>query len=105
MAGLGVVLPPPWPRGWSSHPQKPKKKKKGFGLLPPPKAWGWLRPPPVAVLEVVEPPPWPRGWSGNPKKKKEEKKNGFWAFGGGQTTPKGLRVDSILGVVRAPPGP
>jgi hypothetical protein len=31
-AGLGVVEPPPWPRGWSGHPQKPKKKKKkGFG--------------------------------------------------------------------------
>jgi hypothetical protein len=28
-ADLGVVEPPPWPRGWSSHPQKPKKTKKG----------------------------------------------------------------------------
>jgi long-subunit acyl-CoA synthetase (AMP-forming) len=27
-AGLGVVEPPPWPRGWSGHPQKKKKKKK-----------------------------------------------------------------------------
>jgi hypothetical protein len=46
-AGLGVVEPPPWPKGWSGNPQKPKKKKKtnkkqsmGFDLLgvagPPP---------------------------------------------------------------------
>jgi hypothetical protein len=24
----GGVEPPPWPRGWSGHPQKPKAKKK-----------------------------------------------------------------------------
>jgi hypothetical protein len=54
---LVVVEPPPWPRGWSDHPQKPKKKKKqnktkkqsmGFGLLgvagPPPRAWGGFDP-------------------------------------------------------------
>jgi hypothetical protein len=47
-AGLGVVEPPPWPRGWSGHPKKPKKKKQsmGFGLLglagPPPWPWGWF---------------------------------------------------------------
>jgi hypothetical protein len=70
---------------------------------------------------VVEPPPWPRGWSGypqKPKKKKKKTKNGFWPFGGGRTTPKGLGVDSAtpkgrygvaeatprpLGVVRPPP--
>ena len=28
MAGLGMVEPTPWPRGWSGHPQKAKKKKK-----------------------------------------------------------------------------
>jgi hypothetical protein len=35
-AGLGVVEPPSWPRGWSGHPQKPKKKKK-YGF------WAWKR--------------------------------------------------------------
>jgi hypothetical protein len=25
---LGVAQPPPWPRGWSGHPQKAKKQKK-----------------------------------------------------------------------------
>jgi hypothetical protein len=33
-----MVEPPPWPRGWSGHPQKKKKKKekekeKDFGFL------------------------------------------------------------------------
>jgi hypothetical protein len=35
--GLGVVEPPPWPRGWSGHPQKKKKKNEKWVLA----FWGW----------------------------------------------------------------
>jgi hypothetical protein len=28
MASLGVVVLPPWPMGWSSHPKKSKNKKE-----------------------------------------------------------------------------
>jgi hypothetical protein len=78
------------------------------------------------LLGVVGPPPWPppRGGPATPKSppppppKKKKTKNGFWPFGGGRTTPKGLGVDSAtpyrpfgvaestprpLGVVRPPP--
>jgi hypothetical protein len=59
--GLGVVEQPPWPRGWSGHPQKAKKeeeeeKRMGFGFLGWPNypqgpggshplrpVWGWLQ--------------------------------------------------------------
>jgi ADP-heptose:LPS heptosyltransferase len=40
-AGLGVVEPPPWPRGWFGHPQKPKKKKKKRKEKWVLAFWGW----------------------------------------------------------------
>jgi hypothetical protein len=36
------------------------------------------------------------GWSGQPQKAKKKTKNGYWAFGGGRTTPKGLGVTSAF---------
>jgi hypothetical protein len=100
MACLGVVEPPPWPRGWSGQPLKAKKKKKkkkslGFGPLrmagPPPRAktqtflflffvfWpfkgGWTTP---LAMGVVLPPldkPW--GWLQPPP----------WPKWGGPATP------------------
>jgi hypothetical protein len=90
---------------------------RGVAPATPFLAKGWLEPPPTAGLGVVEPPPWPKGWSGHPQKPKK-KKYGFWPFGSGRTTPKGLGVDSATpygrsgggrttlmakGVVRPPP--
>jgi hypothetical protein len=55
-------------RGWSGHPERPKKKKKkkgknGFRILgvarPPPRAWGWLQPPPTGRRGWPKPPPGP----------------------------------------------
>ena len=74
-AGLGVVEPPPCPRGWSGHPQKPNKKKRkkkevkmGFGLLGVASAipYGWygVAPPPKAQ-----------------KKKREKRKRLKWVLG------------------------
>jgi hypothetical protein len=104
-AGLGVVEPPPWPRGWSGHPQKPKKKKKrkmGSGLLgvagPPPRTWGWIRPPQKAGLGWTNPPPGPWGWSGHPQKAKTHFSFFFFlGFWGWPDHPLGH------GVVRPPP--
>jgi hypothetical protein len=75
-AGLGVVEPPPWPRGWSGHPQKPKKKKKkktknGFW----PFGGGRTTPKDLGVDSAT-----PKGW-----------------FGVDESTPRSL------GVVRPPP--
>jgi hypothetical protein len=78
-AGLGVVEPPPWPRGWSGHPQKPKKKKnpnRPFGVAEStPRSLGVVRPPPkgpnpfffFGLLGVAGPPPWPWGWFDHPQ--------------------------------------
>jgi hypothetical protein len=92
----GVVEPPPWPRGWSGHPQKPKKKKKkkkrlGLGLLgvagPPPRAWGWIWPPHF----------WPRGWLEPPPPPPP-------GLGVDSTNPYGRSEDPMAkGVVRPPP--
>jgi hypothetical protein len=71
-AGRGCPKPPPGPRGWSGHPQRPKRILSfffgPFGVAgPPPRAWGWLRPPHTDRWGWLEPPPWPKmGWSGHP---------------------------------------
>jgi hypothetical protein len=111
---MGVAEATPGLWGWSGHPERPKKKKKeknGFGILgvagPPPRAWGWLRPPPTTGRWCPKPPPttsrWcpkpppgPRGWSGHPQNPKPFFFF-FLAFRGGRTTPKGL------GWLRPPP--
>ena len=86
-AGLGVAGPPPWPRGWSGHPKRPKKKKKkqriGFGLL------GVDSTTPYSQYVGGRTTPMAKGWSGHPQKPKKKKKtnNGFWPFGGGPATP------------------
>jgi hypothetical protein len=69
---------------------KIEKKKMKIG-------GGWSYP--HGRSRVAGPPTWAWGWSGHPKrpkkkKKKKKTKNGFWTFGGGQTTPKGLGVAS-----------
>jgi hypothetical protein len=37
---------------------------------PPPRAWGWLRPPPTTGRWCPKPPLGPRGWSGHPQNPK-----------------------------------
>jgi hypothetical protein len=66
----------PWPRGWSGHPQKPKKKKTKYGFWPfgggrttplamrvvrppPNRLWGWLQPPLGQKWGGRSHPPWP----------------------------------------------
>jgi hypothetical protein len=67
---------PATPKG---HQEKKKKGKNGFELLgvagPPPRAWGWLRPPPTAQTHF-------------------SLFFFFLAFWGGRTTLKGLEVAS-----------
>jgi hypothetical protein len=93
--GLGVAVPPPWPREWSGHPQKAtKKKKKGFGL------WGW----PDHPLRPWGWPNHPHGQGGGPathKRPPKKKKKKVLAYGGGWTTP----IPTGLGVAEPPPWP
>jgi hypothetical protein len=95
----------PWPRGWSSHPHKPKpfflkKKKKFCGILgvagPPLWPWGWFGHPGPGVAKP------PHGQGGGPATpisqnlffKKKKKIVAFWGWpdhpfghGGGSATP------------------
>jgi hypothetical protein len=129
-ASLGLVEPPPWPKGWFGHPQKPPppKKKEGNWGLAWPRGVATATPifgqrmvgaTPTVGLGVVEPPPWPRGWFGHPQKPRSPPKKGkeiggwlgqgrwfqppyFWPrggsshphgrFRGGQTIPMAKRV-------------
>jgi hypothetical protein len=74
---MGVAKATPGLWGWSGHPKRPKKKKRGgngfwpLGVAgPPPRAWGWLRTPPAGRRWWLRPPPCPRGWSGHPQRPK-----------------------------------
>jgi hypothetical protein len=81
-AGLGVVEPPPWPRGWSGHPKKAKKKKKkGFGILGVAESrYGVAEAAPMP-LGVVRPPQ-------KAKKKKKKEKMGFGLLGVAEPLPR-----------------
>ena len=85
----------PWPRGWSNHSQKAKKKRRRKWVLgrrgwpkPPPSPFGWSDHPLKAqnsfspflvfcLLEVARSPPWPWGWFVHP----------HTGHGGGLSTP------------------
>jgi hypothetical protein len=70
--GRWCPKPPPGPRGWSGHPQRPKPIFPFFffafrGGRTTPKGLGWLRPPPYGRYGVAKATPWPKmGWSGHP---------------------------------------
>jgi hypothetical protein len=77
-----VVEPPPWAWGWFDHPSKGQKQKMGFrhlGLaVPPPRALGGFDHPYAQGGDLA-----------TLKRPTNKTKNGFRAFGGGPTTPKG----------------
>jgi hypothetical protein len=90
---------------------------RGLAPATPFLAKGWLEPPLRPVWGWSNHPHGQRGGPATPKAKKK-KKYGFWPFGSGWTTPKGLGVDSATpygrsgggrttlmakGVVRPPP--
>jgi hypothetical protein len=106
---LGVTRPPPrpWgcfghPHGQESGPATPKLTKKKKTHTQKNRFWAF-RDGPYAT-------PLPLRWSGYPKRQEKKKKKRLGAFGGGQTTPKGLgglRSPPMAGmeVDKATPGP
>jgi hypothetical protein len=74
MAGLGVVEPPPWPKGWSGHAQKKLKVLGCFFLFGP---FGGGQTTPYGWYGVVEATPRPLGVAGQPPKVQ----NLFFFFG------------------------
>jgi hypothetical protein len=64
-AGRGCPKPPPGPRGWSGHPQRPKRILSFFFFFffgpfgvagPPPRAWGGFGHPHTASMGWPKPP-------------------------------------------------
>jgi hypothetical protein len=97
---LGVVRPP----RKATKKKKKKKRKNGFGILgvagPPPRAWGWLQPPPTTGRWWLKPPLGPWGWSGHPQNPKPIFPFFFfffWPFGVAGPPPK------AWGWLRPPP--